>query len=230
MKTIGLIGGISWQSTLVYYKILNETVAAKLGDTYSCKCIIQSLQFNEVKRLQNLNDWNSLNTLVADTAMALEKGGANLLMIGANTMHLTAPFVAKKINIPLVHIVDVVGRQIVKLNIKKVALIGTHFTMKEPFYKIHLNEKFEIEVSTPTGADFDCINDIIFNELVKGIFSAASKQKYQQIMEKLMSQGAEGIILGCTEIPLLINQKDCAYPVFDTTKLHAEAAVDAALF
>lgn len=229
MKTIGLIGGISWQSTLVYYSILNELAAQQLGDSHSCKCIINSVQFAKVKKGQLENDWDSLNELMADAALSLQRAGADLVLIGANTMHLTAPYVQQKIDIPLIHIVDVVGEKIEAKGLKTVALLGTQYTMKKDFYKKHLKQKFDAEVLVPDGADFDFINEVIYKELVKGVINQASKQQYINIMQKLIDQGAEGVILGCTEIPLLVQPTDCTFPVFDTTRLHAEAAIAFAL-
>lgn len=225
MKTIGLIGGISWQSTLVYYKILNELAAQQLGEPHSCKCLINSVQFAEVKKGQLENDWDSLNELIANAALSLQKAGADLLLIGANTMHLTAPYVQQKINIPLVHIVDVVGDQIKAKGLNRVALLGTRYTMQKDFYKKHLKEKFSVDALVPDGADFDLVNEVIYKELVKGIINEKSKQQYLAIMNRLIDNGAEGVILGCTEIPLLIQQSDCTFPVFDTTRLHAETAI-----
>ena len=229
MKTIGLIGGISWQSTIVYYTILNELAAQKLGDPHSCECLIYSVQFAMVKKGQSENDWDSLNELMADAALSLQRAGADLLLIGANTMHLTAPFVQQKIDIPLIHIVDVVGKEIKTKGLKKVALLGTQYTMKKDFYKKHLKEKFEVDVIVPEGADFDLVNEVIYTELVKGIINPQSKQQYLNIMNTLIDKGAEGVILGCTEIPLLIQPVDCSFPVFDTTRLHAEAAIALAM-
>jgi len=229
MKTIGLIGGISWQSTVVYYSILNELAAEKLGGSHSCPCIIYSVQFAEVKKGQSENDWDSLNQLMADAALSLQRAGADLLLIGANTMHLTAPFVQQKIDIPLVHIVDVVGAQIKAKGLQTVALLGTKYTMEKDFYKVHLKEKYNVEVIIPDGADFDLIHQVIYTELIKGIINPKSKQQYLHIMDALVGKGAEGVILGCTEIPLLIQQADCTYPVFDTTRLHAEAAIALAI-
>jgi len=229
MKTIGLIGGISWQSTLVYYKILNELVAEQLGQLHSCKCLIHSVQFAEVKKLQYANDWDSLTHLMADAALSLQKGGADLLMIGANTMHLTAPYVSQQISIPIIHIVDAVGKSITKKGLTKVGLLGTRFTMQEDFYKTHLKTIFNVDTIVPEGDNFDIVNAVIYNELIKGIVSKKSKQDYLQIMQNLIERGAQGIILGCTEIPLLIQQTDCVYPVFDTTALHAKAAMLKAL-
>lgn len=229
MKTIGLIGGISWQSTLVYYKILNELAAQQLGEPHSCKCLINSVQFAAVKKGQLENDWDSLNELMAGAALSLQKAGADLLLIGANTMHLTAPYVQQKIDIPLLHIVDVVGEQIKVKDLNTVALLGTKYTMKKDFYKKHLKEKFEVDVLVPDGADFDLVNEVIYKELVKGIINENSKKQYLAIMNRLVEKGAQGIILGCTEIPLLVQQSDCAFPVFDTTRLHAEAAIALAI-
>lgn len=229
MKTIGLIGGISWQSTLMYYKIFNELAGKALGSPHSCNCIIHSLQFATVKKYQMEDDWESLNVLMANAAQSLKNAGADLLLIGANTMHLTSPYIIENVDIPLIHIVDAVGEKIKATNLHKVALLGTRFTMQKDFYKIHLKEKFDIDVVIPKDANFNLIDDVIYKELVKGKINQNSKQQYLEVIGCLASQGAEGVILGCTEIPLLIQQADCKLPVFDTTFLHAEAAIKLAL-
>jgi len=229
MKTIGLIGGMSWQSTLLYYKLLNELTVKALGEPHSCKCLIHSVQFATLKKFQFQNDWESLNVLMAEAAQSLKNGGADLLMIGANTMHLTAPYIIENVDLPLVHLVDAVGEKIKIESLDKVALLGTQFTMKEDFYKNLLKQKFGIEVIVPEGDDFTLINEVIYNELVNGEINQKSKQQYIEIINRLVSLGAKGIILGCTEIPLLIQQKDCKVPVFDTTFIHTEAAIKEAL-
>jgi len=229
MKTIGLIGGMSWQSTLVYYKTLNELVAEQVGHPHSCKCLIHSVQFADLKKLQYADDWDSLNNLMAEAAMSLQNGGADFLLIGANTMHLTAPYVSQQISIPIIHIVDAVGENIVEQGLTKVGLLGTQFTMQKDFYKTHLKTNFNVDTIVPEGEDFETINTIIYTELVKGVINESSKQSYLKVMQQLIEQGAQGIILGCTEIPLLVQQQDCDYPVFDTTMLHAKAAVMSAL-
>jgi len=229
MKTVGLIGGMSWQSTLMYYKILNELVEKAFGSPHSCKCLIHSVQFATIKKHQMANDWESLNVLMADAAQSLKNGGADLLMIGANTMHLTAPYIVENVDIPLVHIVNTVGEKIKTAGLAKVALLGTRFTMKKDFYKTHLKQKFDVDVIVPKGDDFKLIDEVIYKELVAGVINQKSKQAYLAVINRLSADGAEGVILGCTEIPLLIQQEDCEWPVFDTTFIHAEAAVKLAL-
>ncbi|RLE53368.1 MAG: aspartate racemase [Candidatus Methanomethylicota archaeon] len=229
MKTIGLIGGMSWESTLEYYRIINEAVKEKLGGSHSAKCLIYSFDFAEIEKLQHIGDWNRLAALMIDAARRLEKCGAELIIICTNTMHKVAGQVQSNINIPLIHIVDAVGEKIVEKKIGTVGLLGTRFTMEDPFYKDRLEEKFKIKVLIPNFEERKIIHEIIYEELVQGILRKSSKEKFKEIIENLKEKGIEGVILGCTEIPLLIKQSDIDIPVFDTTRIHALKAVELAL-
>ena len=229
MKTIGMIGGMSWESSAEYYRIMNEAVKEKLGGHHSCKCLMYSVDFDEIERLQHKGEWSKLTEIMVNAAQSVEKGGAEMLIICTNTMHLMFPDILQKINIPVLHIVDAVAEKIKAKGLKKVGLLGTRFTMEKDFYSKRLKEKHNIEVVIPNDKDMDLVHTIIFKELVLGKIKDKSREVYKNIVRKLAKEGAEGIILGCTEIPLLIKQKDANVPVFDTTQIHAEAAVKMAL-
>lgn len=229
MKTIGLIGGMSWESSIEYYKLINELVKEKLGGVHSCKCIMHSVDFAEIEKLQHNGEWEKLTEIMVDIAKKLEESGADCIVICTNTMHKMAEDIEKEVKIPLIHIADSVGENIIKLNLKKVALLGTKFTMEQDFYKERIREKFGIEVIIPNETDKNIIHKVIYEELVKGQFKDESRQEYIRIINELVKDGAEGIILGCTEIPLLIRDNDVEIPIFDTTKLHSESAVKYAL-
>ena len=229
MKVIGLLGGMSWESTLEYYRIINETVKERLGGLHSAKCILYSFDFAEIELLQREGDWDKLAEMLIDAAKKLEACGAGLIVICTNTMHKLADKVEAKINIPLIHIVDATAEKILEKNIKQVGLLGTRFTMEEPFYKRRLEEKYGIKVIIPNSKEREIVDRVIFEELVLGIIRQSSKERFKQIIYSLVDRGAEGIILGCTEIPLLIKQEDVTVPVFDTTTIHARAAVEFAL-
>ena len=229
MKTIGLIGGMSWESSLEYYKIVNETVKEKLGGLHSCKCLMYSVDFGVIEALQHQNKWDELTKLMIEAAQNLKHGGADFIVICTNTMHKMAPEIETATGLNVLHIADVTGAAISKDQIQKVGLLGTRFTMEGDFYKKRLKDNYDIEVIIPEDADRQIIHDIIYNELCLGIIKDDSRQKYIDIINKLCANGAEGIILGCTEIPLLIKQSDVLIPVYDTTKIHAESAVDFAL-
>ena len=226
MKTLGLIGGMSWESSAEYYKILNRQVKNKLGGFHSCKCILYSVDFNEIEYLQRKGEWGALTEIMIEAAQKLERGGADCIIIGTNTMHLMAEEVQRNINIPLLHIADATAEQILTKKLKKVGLIGTKFTMEQGFYKDRIREKYGIDVIIPGAEGQAFIHSTIYNELVLGIINPESKKEYLKIIRELIHQGAEGIILGCTEIPMLINQDDVEIPVFSTTAIHAEFAVD----
>ena len=228
MKTIGLIGGTTWVSTQEYYRIINQTVKKKLGKSHSAQCILYSVDF-EKSVVQNTEKWDEITKIFADIAKKLEKSGADFIIICANTMHKVVNDMEKKINIPIIHIADVTAEKIVKKRLKIVGLLGTKFTMEEEFYKKRLKEKHKIKTITPGKKDRQIIHKIIMDELTHEVIKKSSKQRYKKIIDKLVSKGAEGIILGCTEIPLLIKQEDVDIPVFDTTEIHAKAAVDYAL-
>ena len=229
MKTIGLIGGMSWESTVEYYKIINQSVNLKLGGVHSCECLMYSFDFAVIERLQHSGKWDELTGLMISAAKRLETAGAKIILICTNTMHKMADEVEKNINVFLVHIADATGEAIKKMGIKKVGLLGTKFTMEQDFYKKRIEEKFKIEVIIPENGERQIVHDIIYKELVIGKNLEVSKQKYVKIINNLKSNGAEGVILGCTEIPLLVKQDDCDLAIFDTTTIHAKAAVDLAL-
>ena len=225
MKTIGLIGGLSWESTSEYYSYINRFVKEKLGGLHSAKCLLNSFDFQEMVDLQHNGDWDQATNHMINAAKTLENGGADMIVICTNTMHKMAPEIINEVKIPLLHIVDAVAEKINEQGMRKVGLLGTKFTMEQPFYKEYLS-KHGIEVVIPNEEDRKIVHDVIYNELCKGDFKEASKDKYIQIINRLYKQGAEGIILGCTEIPLLVKQEDTFVPLFDSTLLHAKAAVD----
>jgi len=228
MKTIGLIGGISWLSTIDYYRLLNQKVNERLGGVHSAQILLSSVNFDEVKRLTLADDWDGLAGMMSREAKRLQQAGADFILIGANTMHNIADKVQASVNIPLIHIAEEAGKEIVKLQLKKVALLGTKYTMQLDFYKNKLAEQ-GIETIIPNEADIDYINNAIYDEMGKGIFLPERKQGFVRIINQLKEQGAEGVILGCTEIPILIQQYDSPIPVFDTTAIHVNAAVGVAL-
>ena len=223
MKTIGLIGGMSWESTVSYYRIINETVKVHLGGLHSAKILLYSVDFDEIESCQSSGDWNKAAVLLADSAQRLEKGGADFIVICTNTMHKLVPQIQQCINIPVLHIAEVTADELRVQNISKVGLLGTKYTMTQDFYKNKLIER-GIDIIVPDGKDINTVNNIIYNELCCGLISQTSKEKYLEIISKLQKCGAEAIILGCTEIGLLIKQEDISLPVFDTTLIHAQKA------
>lgn len=223
MKTIGLIGGMSWESTVSYYRIINETVKVHLGGLHSAKILLYSVDFDEIESCQSSGDWNKAAVLLADSAQRLEKGGADFIVICTNTMHKLVPQIQQCINIPVLHIAEVTADELRVQNISKVGLLGTKYTMTQDFYKNKLIER-GIDIIVPDGEDINTVNNIIYNELCCGLISQTSKEKYLEIISKLQKCGAEAIILGCTEIGLLIKQEDISLPVFDTTLIHAQKA------
>ena len=229
MKKIGLIGGMSWESSLEYYRIINETVKQKLGGLHSAECVMYSVDFDEIEKLQHQGKWEELTQIMIDCAQRLEKAGANLIIICTNTIHKMAEEVESSITIPLLHIADATAEKIKEKGFKKVGLLGTKFTMEEDFYKGRLIDKHAIEVIIPNSEEMQIIHDIIFNELCLGEIKETSKEQYKKIIRNLAKKGAEGVILGCTEIPMLIKQEDVDVPLFDTTRIHAEFAVDYAI-
>lgn len=226
MRKIGLIGGMSWESTLVYYKLINEGVKEILGGLHSSKCVLESVNFAEIQQLLDLEDYKTLNQLMAKYAKNIEKTGAEAILLCCNTIHICAESIKKAVNIPFLHIAEATGKEIKRNNIRKVLLLGTKSTMEKGFYKSVLNDNFNIEVIIPTKNDIETIHDVIYKELVYGITTSESKNKFLKIIKKSIDKGAEGVILGCTEIPLLINQNDCEIPTFNTTKIHTERAVE----
>lgn len=225
MKTIGLIGGMSWESSLEYYRIINETAKELLGELHSAKSIMYTFDFDEIELLQREGRWNELSERVTEIALKLERAGADMIVICTNTTHIIADEVQKKITIPLIHIADSTAKKIIELSMKKVGLLGTKFTMEKPFYKDRLAEKYDLDVIIPKENDRQIIHDIIYKELVLGQIKSTSKQQILKMIEYLKANGAEGIILGCTEIPLIIKQQDVDIHLFDTTMIHARSAV-----
>lgn len=226
MKKIGLIGGITWQSTQLYYQLLNTKVAEILGGQNSCECIIESVNFADISSKQAEGDWDTLHSQMTDIALRLQNAGAEIILICANTMHLSVPTMKKRLSIPILHIAEVAGNAVKNKGCQKVLLLGTKYTMELDFYKDILKNQFGIEVLIPNEADREIVHDIIYSELSKGIITEESKKLYLDIIKKSEKEGAQGVILGCTEIPLLIQQEDCDIVVIDTTKEHAYAAVE----
>ncbi|OLS20092.1 MAG: putative amino-acid racemase [Candidatus Heimdallarchaeota archaeon LC_2] len=229
MKTIGLIGGMSWESSLEYYRIINEVVKHRLGGTHSARSIMYSVNFEEIEKLQNSGDWDRLTTIMTDAALSLEKAGADIIVICTNTMHKAADKIQEKVSIPMLHIVDPTAKRIKSVGISKIGLLGTKFTMEQDFFKGRLIEKHGLEIILPDENERKVIHDIIYSELVLGEIKEESREKFKLIISNLKRKGAEGVILGCTEIGLLIKKEDVEIPIFDTTELHAIAAVDFAL-
>jgi len=224
MKKIGLIGGMSWESTLLYYELLNKKVKELLGGLHSANCVIESVDFAELAELQQREDWKSLDEMMVKRAKSLEGAGANMILICANTMHLCVDAIKEKTNIPIVHIAEATAEKIKEAGLKKVALLGTKFTMEKDFFR-NILEADDIDVLVPDEADRNQVHEIIYKELILGELNVESKKAYLRIIEDLRMKGAEGIILGCTEIPLLIHPEDVGLPLFNTTKIHAEKAV-----
>jgi aspartate racemase len=229
LKTIGLIGGMSWESTVDYYKILNQQVKAKLGEPHSAEIIMHSVDFAEIEKMQSAGKWDKLTKKMIGIAQQLEKAGAEMLLICANTMHQMAAEVQQAIEIPLLHIADAAAEKITADGFTKVGLLGTKYTMEGNFYKKRINENYQIEVIIPESEARDYIHQVIYQELVSGILKDESREQFKKIIEDLSHQGAEAVILGCTEIPLLIKDKDSSLPVLNTTELHAKKAVELAL-
>lgn len=224
MKPIGLIGGLTYVSTLEYYRYLNELANEKLGGSESVDIIIYSLNFGEIKKLTEAGDWKNISVIICKAAQTIEADGAACILIGANTMHKIADEVQAAVKIPVIHIAEAVAKEILKAGLKKVALLGTKYTMQLGFYSDHL-ARFGIETIIPGQKDIDYINYTIYNEFSKNIFTAEAKAAYLEIISKLKAEGAEGIIGGCTEIPILLKQDDCDIPLFDTAKIHSAAGV-----
>ena len=226
MKTIGLIGGMSWESSIEYYKLINEKVKEMIGGFHSCKSLMYSVDFAEIEKLQHEDKWEELDQIMADSAKKLEYAGADIIVLCTNTMHLCSKAIKENISIPFLHIAEATGEEIVNRKIKKVGLLGTKFTMEKDFYKEVLREKFSIEVIIPNDQEREQVHKIIYGELVQGKIKEESREIYKTIISNLQKKGAKGVILGCTEIPLLISDSDVNIPTFNTTKLHAEKAVE----
>lgn len=229
MKTIGLIGGMSWESSIEYYRIINEATKAKLGGLHSAKSMMYSVDFAEVETLQHQGRWTEAARMLIDAAKNLENGGADFIVLCTNTMHKVADDIQANVKIPFLHIADATAQRIKDSGIRKIGLLGTRFTMEEDFYKGRLAKKFALSVNVPNAQEREIIHRVIYDELVVGRIEQRSKARYIGIIEEMVHEGAEGIILGCTEIGLLVHQEDSRVPLFDTTRIHAEAAVEYAL-
>lgn len=228
MKTIGLLGGMSWESTQTYYRLINEGVKSRLGGLHSAKLVLYSVDFAEIEALQHQGDWPATARILSGAALSLENAGADFLMIGTNTMHKVAPEIEEAINIPLLHIADATANVLTQDNIQRVGLLGTRFTMEQAFYRERL-EAAGIEVVTPDAPQRAEVHRVIYEELCQGEIQAASREAYLAVINSLAEQGVQAVILGCTEIGLLIKQTDTPVPLYDTTAIHAAQAVNQAL-
>ena len=229
MKTIGIVGGMAWQSSAEVYKIINELVNKKLGGQHSCQCVMYSVDLDPVLILRDEDDWEKLNDIMEDAVKRVEAAGADFTMICSNTMHKTVSAIKNRVSKPILHIADVTAQAILDKGFKTVGLMGTKFTLTQDFYKDKMEKDYGIKILIPDEDDIAFIHHVIYEELDYSIFSPASAKRFVEIIEKLHQRGAEGVILGCTEIPLLVKQEDASVPLFDTTTLHAEAAVKLAL-
>ena len=229
MKTIGLLGGMSWESTASYYKVLNEGVKSRLGGLNSAKVVLFSVNFDEIEKLQHQGRWDETAVLLSDAAESVEKAGADFLMICTNTMHKVVPEIESRISIPVLHIADATANVLQADGIEKVGLLGTRFTMEKDFYKGRLTNNFGMDVVVPSSEDQDTVHTIIYDELCKGVIKESSKKQYLTIIDKLYAEGAQAVILGCTEIALLVSQRDTQVPLYDTTEIHAKQGVEYAL-
>lgn len=228
MKTIGLIGGMSWESTIPYYRIINETVKETLGGLHSAKCLLYSVDFFELEACLAQEQWDKITQILGNAARTLEKAGADFIVICTNTMHRVAPDIQQQITVPVLHIADVTAGALLKSGIKKAGLLGTRFTMTQRFYADRLAAQ-NLEVIIPDSEDIELINRVIFEELCVGKITAQSRSKFLRIIKALSEQGAQGIILGCTELGMLVTQSDTDIPLFDTTLIHAKSAAEVAL-
>ncbi len=229
MKILGLIGGMSWESTIPYYRMINQHVKEQLGGLHSAKIILYSVDFHEIEQLQAKGDWQTAGQVLSDAAVSLKRAGADVIVVCTNTMHKVADEIETACGLPLLHIADATAAQIKQQGISKIGLLGTRYTMEQDFYRGRLTQKHHIDVITPNSADREIINRIIYEELCLGITSETSRQEYRRIIGHLEEQGAQGVIFGCTEITLLVNAQDARVPVFDTTAIHAKAAAQYAL-
>lgn len=225
MRTIGVIGGMSWQSTGLYYRLLNEGVSRTAGGLHSARIVLHSVDFAEIHELQHADRWEEAGQLLAGVARQVEAGGADFLLLATNTMHKVVPAIQQAISIPMLHIADATGARLQSTGIRRVGLLGTRFTMEENFYRGHLAEQFGLEVLVPDQPDQEMVNSVIFDELVHGNIDSASRRRYVEVINRLVHNGAEAIILGCTEITLLVGPEDTDVPLFDTTASHCEEAV-----
>lgn len=229
MKTIGLIGGMSWESSALYYRQINEAIKQKLGGLHSAKLVLVSVDFAEIEVLQRAGNWARAGEILADAARSLQAAGADFLVLCTNTMHIVAPAIEAAVSIPLLHIADPTADAIKRAGHTRIGLLGTRFTMEQAFYKERLQQQHELQVLLPNQEDRDTVHRVIFEELCLGQVHETSRQAYRRIMAALAAQGAEAIILGCTEITLLVDAKDASVPLFDTTALHARAAAELAI-
>jgi aspartate racemase len=229
MKTIGLIGGMSWESSAEYYRILNQGVRDRIGPTVSARCLMWSFNFAEIEAMQHAGDWTGLTSVMVDAAQRLEAAGADILVICTNTMHRMAPAIEAAVQVPLLHIADPTALSIKAAGFRKVGLLGTAFTMEQDFYKSRLSNQHGLTVIVPEKEDRATVHRIIYEELVAGKVTSESRDAYRAIISRMVQSGAEAIILGCTEIMLLVKPQDSSVPIFDTTALHAQAAIEAAL-
>lgn len=229
MLTIGLIGGMSWESTIPYYRQINETIKERLGGLHSAKIILYSVDFYEIERLQHAGDWGAAGAVLADAARSLEAAGAAFLVLCTNTMHKVASSIESAVKISLLHIADPTAAEVKRAGYSTVGLLGTRFTMEQAFYRERLEERHGLQVIVPDLEDRESVHRIIYEELCLGVVTADSRREYLRIMQQLASQGAEAIILGCTEISLLVNRQDSSVVLFDTTAIHARAAAEKAL-
>lgn len=229
MKTLGLIGGMSWESTVPYYRTINQTVKEQLGGLHSARLLLYSVDFAEIEKLQHADDWDAAGAVLADAARSLKAGGAQLLVICTNTMHKVADAVEAASGLPLLHIADATGDAIRARGITRIGLLGTRFTMEQDFYRRRLIERHGLDVLVPESDERDLVHRVIYDELCQGVIRDESRAQYRRVMDGLVARGAQGIILGCTEIGLLVGEDDASVPLFDTTALHARAAALAAL-
>lgn len=229
MKTIGLLGGMSWESSIEYERTINQAVRERLGGSNSAELVIRSFNFDALSKLQQSGEWSEIGAILAKAAKDLENSGAGVILICANTMHILFDDVQESVSVPVLHVADVAGRAIVEQGVNSVLLLGTRYTMENPFYADRLRAKFGLEVTVPNAEERDIIHEVIYGELVRGVINPQSHAKYLEICERYIKLGVTGIIAGCTEIELLIKQEDFTVPLFPTAKLHALAAVDFAL-
>jgi len=229
MRVIGLLGGMSWESTAEYYRVINQEVRRRLGGQHSARILMYSVDFEEIEQLQRAADWDRAGHILAEAACGVQNGGSDFLVLCTNTMHKVAPAIEAAIDIPLIHIADATAEAVLEQGIERVGLLGTRFTMEEDFYKGRLAEEHGLEVLVPGANDRAIVDRVIFDELCQGKVLEQSRSEYERIIRELADRGAEGVILGCTEIGLLVGSDDSALPVFDTTRIHSVKAVDRAL-
>lgn len=229
MKRIGLIGGMSWESSIEYYRIINEATRTRLGGLHSAKSLMISVDFADVEQLQHQGQWDAAAKILIAAARALENGGADCVVLCTNTMHKVADEIQASVTIPFLHIADATAKRVHESGIRTIGLLGTRFTMEEEFYKGRLSQRYGLTVQVPNASEREIVHQVIYGELVLGRIRSESKAQYVSIIERMVKQGVEGVILGCTEIGLLLHDDDSPVPLFDTTRIHAEAAVDFAL-